>query len=173
VLINQNAVSFNAGLVGEAGARLEQLDIVLTKIQVLDQERVRYVTRENTAPTDGKFLRSNACEVRMFAEAFYYFAGRLRSILKHKDKSCPFLSSFECPGVRDVRNLLIEHPEGQNSRAFTWSWTVGGPNGPVLKVHREADEQLAPGDRGLNVNAQELCDNLDAKLEDALHRLGA
>lgn len=171
-LLNQDALSFNAGLVEEAGARLKQLDIVLSKIQVIDQERVRYVTRENTAATDGKFLRSNVFEVRMFTEAFYYFAWRLRRILRHKD-TCPFLSSFECPGVRNVRNLLIEHPEGENSRAFTWSWTVGGPDGPALKVDREPDEQSAPPDLCLNVNVQELRDNLDAQLEAALKKLGA
>jgi hypothetical protein len=173
VLLNQNTLSFNAGLVEEVSTRLEQLDIVLTKIQALDEERVRYLTRKNTAGTTAKFLRSNALEVRTFAEAFYYFASRLRSILRHKDKPCPFLGSFECPGVREVRNLLIEHPEGKNSRAFTWSWTVGGPGGPALKVHREADEQAAPIDLGLNVNAQELCDKLDTVLEAALRRLGA
>ena len=173
LLLNQEVLPYNAGLVEEVGARLEQLEIVLLKIQILDQNRVRYVSRENTEVTDRKFLHNNAFEVRMFAEAFYYFAGRARSILKHKEKPCPLLGSFECSGVRNVRNLLIEHPEGNNSRAFTWSWTLGGVEGPALKVHREADEQSAPIDLGLNINAREFRENLDAELEVALRQIGA
>ena len=53
-------------------------------------------------------------EIRTLTEAFYYFAWRTHTIVS----SLPHLHSFKCVGVRDVRNHLIEHPEGRNSRVF-------------------------------------------------------
>lgn len=154
--------------------RLEQLDFLLSRIQQLDLERIKYIGRPNPEiPSDGKELRSNAFEVRLHTEAFYHFAGRLRSIIRHKEQPCPLLTSFECAGVRDVRNKLLEHPEGRDSRILTWSWTIGSPEGPILKVHRETHEVAVFPDRGLYVNARELKDGLEAALQRALGELGA
>lgn len=171
---HQGAVPFNAALADEVEARLEQLDFLLSRIHQLDLERIEYLGRPNPElPSHGKELLSNAFEIRLLTEAFYYFAGRLRRIIRHEEQPCPLLTSFECVGVRDVRNKLLEHPEGQDSRIFNWSWTVGNPEGPILKVHREPHEVAVFPDRGLYANAQELKENLERELERALAALGA
>ena len=50
-------------------------------------------------------------EMKMYAESFYYFAARIRKIIKYKKEPLPFLKNFESKGIRDVRNRLIEHPQ--------------------------------------------------------------
>jgi hypothetical protein len=77
-------------------------------------------------------------EVEFYAEAFYYMAFRLTKVLQ---KLPPF-KSFEAPGVRDVRNHLIEHPLVLN-RNFVY----GIPEGLQLKVSRSAGN-MAPTDAG-------------------------
>ena len=173
-LCDQRVVPFNADLAGEVETRLEQLDFVLMRILELDRERIAFIDRENPDdPSDGRVLRSNAFEIRLLTEAFYYFASRLRTVLRHKEEPCPLLEGFECAGVRVVRNTLLEHPEGQDSRVFGWSWTVGSPEGPILKVHRENHQVDVFPDRGLYVNAQEVKENLERELQRALAPLGA
>ena len=173
-LRDHSALACQPDLASEVEARLEQLDFLLSRIHQLDLERIEYISRPNLElPSGGKELRSNAFEIRLLTEAFYHFAGRLRSIIRHKEQPCPLLTSFECAGVRDVRNKLLEHPEGRDSRIFNWSWTVGNPEGPILKVHREPHEVAVFPDRGLYANAQELKENLERELEQALTALGA
>jgi hypothetical protein len=171
-LRGQSALPCDFDLAGEVETRLRQLDFILARVDKLDRARIEYVSRPDPdVPSDGSFLRSNAFEVRLFTEAFYYFAARLRTILRHKDKPCPLLHAFESPGVRDVRNKLLEHPEGRDSRVFACDWTVGSADGPMLKIHREPN-QVFP-DRGLYVNAKEFRDNLEAVLQRALASIHA
>lgn len=140
----------------------------------MDRERIAFIGRENpNDPPDGWVLRSNSFEIRLFTEAFYYFASRLRTILRNKEEPCPLLKGFECAGVRDVRNKLLEHPEGQDSRVFGWSWTIGTAEGPILKVDRENHQVNVFPDRGLYVNAEELKENLERELQRALATLSA
>lgn len=111
-------------------------------------------------------------EMRLYSDAFYFFAGRARALVRHKANPLPGLGSFEAAGVRDVRNHLIEHPEGSASHVFALSWAWGGPQGPVLKaVRHEGQEDTFP-DAGLYVNAQVFRDHLEALLTSAIANLG-
>lgn len=171
---NQSALRYNAELAGEVQTRLEQLDFILSRIRTLDRERIEYIGRPNPhEPSDGKVLRSNAFEVRLFTEAFYYLAARIRTILCHKEEPCPLLKTFECPGARNVRNKLLEHPEGRDSRIFASDWAVGLPEGPRFKVHSRPSGVPAFVDQGLYVNTRELRHNLEDLLRKALASLGA
>ena len=165
--------SYNGQLVSEVEYRLEQLDFLLAKIRELDQARIDFINQPDPESRNMKFLRSNAFEIRLLTESFYHFAGRLRSIIRHKERPCPYLTGFECNGIRDVRNHLLEHPEGINSRVFEWSWTIGGVEGPVLKAWREPSQAGTFPDCGLYPNAQELKANLEVVLGRALKAMRA
>ena len=67
--------------------------------------------------------RANSFEMETLVEAFYYFAFRLRQVIQQ----LPDLNNFECKGVRNVRNKLLEHPEGADS----------GVNGSLASVTRK------------------------------------
>ncbi|MBK9169469.1 MAG: hypothetical protein IPM24_18680 [Bryobacterales bacterium] len=86
----------------------------------------------------------------------------------------PGLEGFKCQGVRNVRNQLIEHPEGGNSRVLIQSWGSRSARGPVLKAARYGEQEHIFPDQGLYVNAEEFRTNLTAVLEHALgHRRAA
>ncbi len=105
-------------------------------------------------------------EVRLFTEAFYFFAWRLVEILT--SKAFPF-NGFgklkqNVKGIQNVRNHLIEHPETL-SKNFHQSFAITS-DGPALKsmapvielgTGKSAPEETSL-DRGLFVNAQELHD---------------
>jgi hypothetical protein len=76
----------------------------------------------------------------------------------------PELNSFEAAGVRDVRNHLIEHPEGRGSQVLSQSFAFGGPNGPIVKALRDTSETAHP-DAGLYANAREFAVNLESTLQ--------
>lgn len=92
-------------------------------------------------------------EIRALTEAFYYFAARLRYILR--SEHLPGLS-IEAVGVRNVRNHLIEHSEKKPSRVTAQSFEYGGPKGPVIKGSRPAATPDVFPDAGLYLNAEEL-----------------
>jgi hypothetical protein len=48
-----------------------------------------------------------AFEIKLSTEAFYYFAARFIKILKCFTQ----FKNFDAPGVRNVRNRLLEHSE--------------------------------------------------------------
>jgi hypothetical protein len=104
-------------------------------------------------------------EIRLFTEAFYFFAWRLVEILKSKAFPFDGFGKLRVKGIRDVRNLLIQHPERQNFRS---SFSITS-NGPVLKPIRTAirllpekkvETEYEGPDRGLFLNAQELHDKI-------------
>jgi hypothetical protein len=72
-------------------------------------------------------------EVRLFTEAFYFFAWRLVEILT--SKAFPFNGFTKLKqnvkGIQNVRNHLIEHPE-KGSKNFRQSFGITS-DGPVLK----------------------------------------
>lgn len=45
--------------------------------------------------------------------------------------------------MRNVRNQLIDHPEGKESRIFAQSFSYGGPEGPKLKSVRQGETVYA------------------------------
>ncbi len=107
-------------------------------------------------------------EMTLLTEAFYYFAGRVRTILKNTKFPMPGLTKFECVGVRDTRNKLLEHAEGNDSQVFTRSFGCGGVQGPVIKAIRLSTQTDIFPDAGLYVNAEEFRVNLERLLQKAI-----
>lgn len=108
-------------------------------------------------------------DIAVWAESFYYFAWRLLKALK------AFGFAIQAPGVRFVRNQLIEHPENHPDRVHPQSMVVTS-DGPVLRhagavvVRSATGESVADEamDRGLFINAEELSSALEAALREAL-----
>ena len=102
--------------------------------------------------------------MRLLLESFYYSAHRVRDILRDNDDVLPGLSSFECGGVRNVRNHLVEHPEGK-SGVRIFSIKCGGPVGPQLKPIRFTLDPKGTVDEGLHANCKEFLVNLERCLQ--------
>jgi hypothetical protein len=105
-------------------------------------------------------------EIRLFTEAFYFFAWRLVEILKSKTFYFDGFSKLSTKGILTVRNHLLQHPEkyGRNFRQV-FPITSDGPilkaGDPVIRLLPDKVEVEHPGlDRGLFVNAQELHDEI-------------
>jgi hypothetical protein len=122
----------------------------------------------NAAPERDEHLRF---VMRLLTESFYYFAFRTRTILRNDVHRFSGLRTFDCPGVRDVRNHLIEHPEGSHSRIFnrTFAWTMD--TGMQLKSGRHEWESSAFHDAGFNANSEEFAERLSSCIHDAINRL--
>jgi hypothetical protein len=110
-------------------------------------------------------LLLNDTEIRVLNEAFYYCAGRARTVLRD---AFPGLGNFEADGVRDVRNQLLEHPEGKKSTVIENGSSFGFDCGPVIKGVRRVDKVHIFPDKGLYINAQEFATNLEVKLKQLL-----
>jgi len=191
------APGFNADLGAEMRERLEQLGWLVNRIQELEVradaaasrpmaafvEHVERVKREGLdytttpAPEAVKYTAGEArqkadadFEIKLLTEAFYYLAGRVHTLVKNKAEPLPGLKAFDPAGVRNVRNHLIEHPEGRDSRVFIVSWGRGGVEGPVLKSIRYANDTSTFRDPGLYSNAVEFRDLLEVLLHRALER---
>jgi len=114
--------------VTEADLRLKQLHYLLERFVTLEEEyRATEKARAlRDVKTDDRLVdteRESAGSVRAAAlelhgEAFYYFAWRMRSVLRN----IKGFAAFEAIGVRDVRNHLIEQADktaGVMPRTFT------------------------------------------------------
>jgi hypothetical protein len=99
-------------------------------------------------------------EVIFFVEAFYRCAFRLKEVLSR----FPALKNFDPPGVRNVRNWLIEHPEKKRKPITSWGWGTDFKNGPRLRIGRTSRESREPRDSGLWPNLSEFEEALTAAL---------
>ena len=133
---------------------LEQMEIHVddyhkkVREETLDHRRV--IATQN-------ILFNNA---RFYVESYYYFANRIRHILQFKSEPLPYLKGFKCPGVRDARNHLIEHPEGKGSRATFVSYSYN--EGTGLRLRTGNCEQQKVRDKGILANAKEFeCNFMD------------
>jgi len=189
------SVGFNRDLACEVREKLEQIDYIVSKVRNLEQNilavhsRLEEVLRThienlkargqsfeaNPIPAEAIITREEEetilraeFEMKLLTEAFYYFAGRVRSILRHSSAPLPGLASFECEGVRNTRNKLLEHPEGKGSHVFIRSFAWGGAQGPVIKALRYDPQQHVFPDRGLYENAREFRENLERCIRTAL-----
>ena len=193
-------------LSGEVQQRLEQLDLVLEhlnralKVVEIDPEQSRQyaawaakavpllksgaITQDEYISGFGQKSKEELreyvyawSEVRLFTEMFYLVAWRLREILNAPSvRAFPGLGRLDAKRVREVRNLLIEHPEdGKPNPNFSQSLMVTD-DGPALKtseflVSRATGRVTATEsslDRGLYVNAEEFRAELEALLIAAL-----
>jgi hypothetical protein len=180
----ENPVGFNSDLWTEANKRLEQLQWLYDHISRKHSRLMELNWRENrrmerlrkdfkltsgsiTGPQspDSRKISRLMFEIEMLTESFYYLAGRMRTLLRQGP--LPGLKSFECKGVRNVRNKLLEHPE-KESQVFLQSFGVGGEEGPTLKVERPKGQETIFPDAGLWANAAEFKDNLEKLLDRAL-----
>src|SRR5207253_1827604 len=91
---------------------------------------------------------SNADELRILLEAFYYCAHRTRDIFRDSGSELPGMSAFESVGVRNVRNHLVEHPAGKEG-VIVNTFAAGGPVGPELKPLRWSLDPEGTKDAGL------------------------
>jgi len=170
----------------EAEERLAQLDFLIVRSKKLQDQHSKVMRAQCDAVKSAlaqsrsardQYLKSRASrrrcslaselvfELKLSTEAFYYFAARFITILK----CFPQFKSFAAPGVRDVRNRLIEHAEKADGVTHpNWGYTV--QTGPFLKcsTFTPPAKTNVPNDAGLFVNAAELRDRLQLRLADLL-----
>lgn len=99
--------------------------------------------------------------IELYSETFYWVAGRALKAATF----LPGLKSLAAPGVRNVRNKLIEHTEGPDSRVFNGGFGYGKPRGPILAGLRTSETPDAWPDAGLFVNAEEFSTKFVAALK--------
>ena len=105
-------------------------------------------------------------ELETLTEAFYLFAFALREALDRH----PRYGRFDAPGIRNVRNRLIIHPEGEKERAKIYpSFGIGSEGGPAIKDYIGPTGSFE--DPGLFVNAVQLRDRLRRKFESVIAEL--
>lgn len=178
----ENPSGFSDDLWNEVNKRLKQLDWLYKHISKKHSKCMESVWREHRRTErlrneqewtsgsiivpktrDSRKIDKLMFEIEMFTESFYSLAGRMRTALR--SGSLPGLQSFECEGARNVRNKLLEHPEGKDSRVFGQSFGIGGEEGPILKVEREDDQEAIFPDAGLWANAKEIRDEFGSLLD--------
>lgn len=137
---------WDAGAAWEGHKRLWQLDWLLVEVQRRELEH-------GAAVLAGDHKRSYQAsdEIELLAECFYYLAFRTQRLIA----SLPHLKGFEVSGVRDVRNHLIEHPEGKDSGVINRGFQFGAERGPVLRGPRLETDPKDWQDPGLYANARE------------------
>ena len=173
-------------LAAEAYERLEQLHFLLRRIatiqrhilsgsQLSSSDFLLPIEPSPAGSDTGLAIRDAFFHVRLLTESFYYLAFRFRQILKVPNKltgnyALPLLKSFEASGVRDVRNHLVEHPEGPSSQRFSQDHSLGGASGPQLKLDAGA---TGYPDAGLFANAADFKRELEKSLSAAVTTLEA
>ena len=188
---------FSKDLGCEVRERLQQLDYIINRVKDLEALEASAFRRSNDALkahsaalraagipyesvpaspdvtiTKEEFASAQKAsfELKLLTESFYYLAGRIRTITKHKSRPLPELGVFECEGVRNVRNHLLEHAGGSSSQIFIQSFGSGGPNGPVIKAMRYGGQEQVFPDVGLYQNAEQFKLNFERVLGSALSR---
>jgi hypothetical protein len=152
--------------VNEAHKRLKQLWYVLYRFRGLDTgDAAAVVDIRQLLALDppGFYLRPLAFGIgvllELHAEAFYFFAWRLRSVLR----DIPGFGNFNPRGVCDVRNALIEHAEDSPRGVLEHSFEYNISEGIRLKPHGGGPGRVH--DAGLYPNAKEFIEDLMRKLE--------
>lgn len=185
--------NYNGDLLSEVRERLRMLSILYSKVCEFHDKAIFH--SQNGFPTSSEFFERTpevkvkrvatkeefddmhihfmqndeiVLEMKMYAEAFYYFAARIRKIITDKKEPLPLLKKFESQGIRNVRNLLIEHPED----LLIPSCCYGGEEGPKLKVAHYPGQKNVEKDRGFFINASEFKENLERVLNNAISDLG-
>ena len=141
----------------EADARLDLIAFVFERLA--DTHR-RVVRCDPASPVFTNLMRF---DLRVDTESFYWQAGRFRKLAK----GLPGLASFEAAAVRDVRNHLIEHPEGRSSRVLISSLHWHPETGLSLKKARPEGYSQAFMDEGIFRNMAAFADELAGLLATA------
>ena len=163
----------------EALERLNQLDFIFAQLKGIDEQfgTMVMLTKTNEHSQEEHYNATHERDehlrfvMRLLTESYYYFAFRLRQLLRNSAHPFVSLASFESVGVRNVRNHLIEHPEGKSSKIFnrTFSWTK--ESGMHLKTGRQVWESSEFIDAGFVANSGEFNTSLNAALDRACEEL--
>jgi hypothetical protein len=178
-IVKAERLSREGNLWEEAQERLAQLDFLLCRVKDLQAKHWTVMSAQADAvtsaqtPSDKERVRASAIsrrrhavalnlmfELKLSTEAFYYFAARFIRIL-----NCfPQLKNFDAPGVRNVRNHLLEHSD--SARDITQQDWGYSNTGPALKStgSRPKGKENVPKDPGLFINADELRNRLKRRL---------
>ena len=174
----------HAMLGAEALERLEQLQFLLSRVTAIQRhvlsgrplstaDFLLSIEPRPASSDTGHAIRDAFFHVRFYTESFYYLAFRFRQILTTQSRvtgsyPLPLVDGFQAVGVRDVRNHLLEHPEGRTSQRFSQDHSLGDSNGPQLKLDTTTSTHT---DRGLFVNGAEFKQQLHATLSQAIATL--
>ena len=149
-------------------------------IDAINSEIASLIATNNITPEEiqnhvkSRFMDENLTELEKsiepletLVESFYWICGRARSVIR----LLPELKNFESQGVRNTRNKLLEHPEGNDSNVIMTSFGWGGEQGPVIKALRLSHQTEIWPDQGLFVNSLEFATNLSALAAEAVERI--
>jgi len=87
-------------------------------------------------------------ELRRMTLLYYQTAHMLLKRLR----KLPALNNFQCTPMSIVRNQLMEHPEGENSKVVFDTFGYSDVNGPTVKALRRAGQSQQHPDPGFRVN---------------------
>lgn len=165
--------SYPSRWVHEISKRFKQLYFVCDRIAACEK-KILSMTDALSNPHSPRFSEFSDLlfETEFFVESFYFMAFRVSQILIKKHDHIylfPALKNFEAPGVRDVRNHLLEHPE-RHGGVLNQSFDVGGNDGPRLKSALGEKDMPDSMDRGLWRNVNEFAGNLEKILKEAMAR---
>jgi hypothetical protein len=187
----RNGVTARADhLFQEVRARLRQLELVYEEAMSLERKidgqaverepvqsggnpvrRKHVFTEASLSSSDPKVQAvlsvGDADRLRVYVEAFYYSAHRVRDILRDHKADLPGLLGFEAEGVRNVRNHLVEHTSRGNG-VLVPSIACGGPVGPQLRLLRWSLDPPGTQDRGLPANVAEFLSGLQRTIQRAI-----
>lgn len=164
--LDKTPTSYNIEVASEVQERLEFLFFSIFEITKLAADHMEkhavHMERMRNGIFDLTVLESSQrifFRIKFYTESLYMHAFRIMDIMRHKSKPLPGLSSFVCPGVRDVRNHLLVHPEGAASQIFSQSFQWGPDTGSIIKPRREPGELGRHNDLGLVQNMEEFFRN--------------
>jgi hypothetical protein len=169
----------HSDLAAEVRERLAQLSFISKQLDQINAQFGVTAIEERVGPNGETEYYNVAAQrdeqlrfvMRLLNESFYYFAFRIRQILQNDVHRFLEVRSFEAPGVRDVRNQLIEHPEGKNSRVFNQTFSWSPDCGMQLKSGRQEWETSEFVDPGFTANASQFAERLESALRSAIARL--
>jgi len=151
--------SFSQHHVNELRERLGQLEYLCARIS----EREVILARDGLGDPEKGI--DNLMQLRLYTEAFYYFAFRVFSFIRKG--SLLGLRPFNCPGVLGVRNHLIEHPEGALG-VLEQSLGFDPARGLLLKLDGRPGGSTKFQDAGFHHNRDEFKNALDRCLSSAV-----
>ena len=161
-VLKERSITFNVEVADEICERLEFMYFAISELAKLAAEHMEQHAIKVENIRKGIFDLTFPprpepwfFKTKYHTEALYMHACRVRDAVRHKSGPIPGMSSFEAAGVRDVRNHLLFHPEGNGSQIFSQSFLWTHDSGPVIKPRRSASEGGRHEDRGLVHNMTE------------------
>lgn len=155
----------DVNLINEAISKLELLHFIIKQLKFNEKkERQRtqknlYILLTSKVLPEKYFVSVYTQRIEIYTYSFYYLSFRVYDVLRNVTKL-----GVNAPGIITVRNHLMEHPEGKDSRILSYGFGHIGPYGPIVKPGRNQNEKQIHVDKGLYFNAKEFEENLLKKL---------